>query len=139
MQSENYLSEFGEYIKKRLSHYQITSSTENGLLVIQVNAADLYNIISFLQHDTYCQFERLENLFSFKKGRDAGKLALHYILNNMEKKISVMVKVTVTQSVRSITEIYKSAHWLEREIWEKHQVLFEGHKDLRRLFLENES
>lgn len=137
MQSENYLSEFGEYIKKRLSHYPIVSSIENGLLLIQANAADLYNIISFLQHDTYCQFERLENLFPFKKANDNAQLTLYYVLNNMEKKISVIVKVAVAQKVRSITEVYKSAHWLEREIWEKHNVLFEGHKDLRHLFLEN--
>lgn len=135
MENQKYPTEFGEYIKKRLSHYNIECSIEAGRLLLQASVKDVYNVISFLQHDTHCQFERLENIFSMQEAK--GERFLCYVLHSMEKKFSMIVKVKVLRSVRSVAEIYKSAHWLEREIWERHDVLFEEHKDLRRLFLEN--
>ena len=136
MQDENYSQEFGEYIKKRLSHYPIEYHDKQGILTLIIAEKDLYNVLSFLQHDTHCRFERLENIYVAAYESLKKKTVLRYVLQNMQKQISILLETAVVDSVRSVTEIFKSAHWLEREIWEKHNILFEGHKDLRRLYID---
>jgi NADH:ubiquinone oxidoreductase subunit C len=37
------------------------------------------------------------------------------------------------QAIPSVTSVYKSADWLEREVWDMFGVFSKGHKDLRRI------
>jgi NADH-quinone oxidoreductase subunit C len=38
-------------------------------------------------------------------------------------------------SIASLAALWKNANWLEREVFDMFGVRFEGHPDLRRLFL----
>ena len=108
----------------------------NDVLCLQVSSRDVYNILSFLQHDTHSRFERLENII-FMRNQQEGeneKNTVLYVLSSLEKKVSLHIKTDVQREVRSVTDIYKSAGWLERAVWEESGVLFLDHRDMRHLF-----
>ncbi len=60
-----------------------------------------------------------------------------YQLFSLERSDSLRLKVRVKEgeSVPSVTEVWKTANWLEREAYDMFGIEFEGHPDLRRILL----
>lgn len=64
------------------------------------------------------------------------KIELVYHLHNIETDNYIVVKSeTLDNTFPSVVDIWTSADWEEREQWDLMGVWFEGHKDLKRLFL----
>jgi NADH-quinone oxidoreductase subunit C len=63
-----------------------------------------------------------------------------YCLTSIAQKQRVRVKVHAAdgQAVPSVTAIWPSANWLEREVFDMFGVRFEGHPDLRRILMPDE-
>lgn len=79
--------------------------------------ADLGGIDRFTEDD---RFEVMYNLVSFAKG----------------KRIRLKVRIDEeSMSLPSICEVFRAANWNEREAWDMLGLRFEGHPDLRRMFM----
>jgi NADH-quinone oxidoreductase subunit C len=68
------------------------------------------------------RFDLVLNLYSFKKN----------------ERLRLKVFVGADEPVASVTEIWPTANWLEREVYDMFGIIFEGHPDLRRLLLPEE-
>ncbi len=63
---------------------------------------------------------------------------LNYVFSNYENSDILVVKVEIEEkdlSINSITEIFDSANWEEREAYDLFGINFNGHPDLRRILL----
>ncbi len=64
------------------------------------------------------------------------KLEVVYHLHNLEKNEYIAVKTeTLDERVPSVTSVFTSANWDEREQFDMMGIVFEGHPNLKRLFL----
>ncbi len=64
------------------------------------------------------------------------KLEVIYHLHNLDKNEIVAVKTeTLDERVPSVTSLFTSANWDEREQYDLMGIVFEGHPNLKRLFL----
>jgi NADH-quinone oxidoreductase subunit C len=64
------------------------------------------------------------------------KIELVYILYSIGEHHGVKLKVYLTSedlNVASLSRLWKSANWLEREVYDLFGVIFSGHPDLRRI------
>ena len=64
-----------------------------------------------------------------------------YHLMSLRHLFRLRVKVAVPESdpkIASLTSIWSSANFLERECWDMYGVVFDGHPDLRRLLMYSE-
>ncbi len=61
-----------------------------------------------------------------------------YILYSIENKYHYRIKTRHEEEfpvVQTITDIYESANWYEREVWDMYGIKFENHPDLRRFYM----
>jgi len=64
------------------------------------------------------------------------KIELVYILYSIREHYGITLKVYLTPenlNVASLSAIWKSANWLEREVYDLFGITFSGHPDLRRI------
>ncbi len=67
-----------------------------------------------------------------------GTLAVTYHLDSMQHRHKVTLKVIVQKdaaTVQSVTRVWRSADWHEREAFDMYGIVFEGHEDLRRILM----
>merc|ERR1712054_532703 len=62
-------------------------------------------------------------------------LTLTYIFLDVKNNSRLNINVNFSEGymIQSITSLFKSANWLEREIFDLFGIFFAGHKDLRRI------
>ncbi|NNF58302.1 MAG: NADH-quinone oxidoreductase subunit C [Rhodothermaceae bacterium] len=80
----------------------------------------------------------LSDMGSVDRFTEADRFEVFYSLVNIERKKRLRLKVRVDEEdpvVPTITGIHRAATWHEREVWDMMGVRFEGHPDLRRMFL----
>ncbi len=73
-------------------------------------------------------------------GRDPRFEVVYHFLS-LEKNHRMRVKIRVPENdarVHSLAGIWKSANWLEREVWDMFGIRFDGHPDLRRILMYEE-
>lgn len=67
--------------------------------------------------------------------RDSGRFDVVYHFANPDKRSRLRLKTSVDESgsVPSLTSVYRSANWFEREAWDMYGIPFAGHPNLRRI------
>jgi NADH-quinone oxidoreductase subunit C len=107
-----------------------------GQLSITVDGQRIVEICDFLRTDKETSFNYLSDLtcVHYPDRRDA-PFEVVYNLFAIEENERVRLKVRTKESVDSVTGVWPSANWLEREVFDLFGVRFNNHPDLRRLLL----
>lgn len=66
-----------------------------------------------------------------------GRFLLNHVFLNYLKQIRIIIKLfnSYGKPIYSITSLYLSSNWLEREVWDMYGVKFLFHGNLRRILL----
>jgi NADH-quinone oxidoreductase subunit C len=114
-----------------------------GEVCIVVDAADYLDVAKLLRDAPGCQFEQLIDLCGidyseYKEGAYEGPRycvasQLLSVTLNQRVRLKVFVKDDGMPIVASLSEIWNSANWFEREAFDLFGIVFEGHNDLRRI------
>ena len=120
-------SELGSKVQKSL--------IENQEVFIEVNEADLIESIQFLKSNDSCKFRQLIDIAGVDYPEDEKRFQLVYLFLSHENnlRIKLMIKFDITRIIPSITKIYPSANWMEREVFDMYGIKFKNHPDLRRI------
>ena len=115
---------------------KIKSSKINfGQLYIEIAVDDLYSTILFLKTDEKCKFKQLIDITAVDYPEKEERFNLVYILLSHENNLRIVVisKTFEKISIPSITKIFPSANWMEREVFDMYGISFKDHPDLRRI------
>lgn len=104
-------------------------------VVIEVAAAKVKNVIVFLKNHESCLFHLLVDIFVIDYPQKLNRFSVIYNLCSIKYNCRIKVLTTVDEltPLISITDIYKSANWMEREVWDMYGIYIEAHPDLRRI------
>jgi NADH-quinone oxidoreductase subunit C len=116
---------------------------DRGEIAIQVKAADYHAVALQLRDDPTLAFEQLIDLcgmdLSGWKDRpwDGPRYAVVSQLLSVSRNWRLRLKAFAPDDelplVTSVTDVWNSANWFEREAFDLYGILFEGHADLRRI------
>ena len=129
------LEKIEKVISSEMSSKIQRSSITNGELLIEVGEKDLVDIVQFLKSDSNCKFKQLIDIAGVDYPENEKRFELVYLFlsheNNLRIKLSI--KFQIDQTIYSLTKIFPSANWMEREVFDMYGIKFKNHPDLRRI------
>ena len=123
-------SKFGEAVIEALAFLNQVS--------IRVSPDRIVEVCTFLRDDADARFNYLSDLTCVHYPMHASApLETVYNLYSISRNERVRLKVSLAEgaSVDSVTGVWPSANWMEREVYDLFGVTFKNHPDLRRILL----
>jgi NADH-quinone oxidoreductase subunit C len=111
-------------------------STLHDMIVVDVDAARLVEVATVVRDDpaTRC------DLYSVNAGVDTGtELRSVTFVRGTDTHVFVMLRTPCDSNephVPTLTSVWAGANWCERETYDMFGIVFDGHPDMRRIFLE---
>ena len=104
-------------------------------LAITIQRASLVKFMTFLRDDSNCQFKVLVDITAvdFPERDERFEVVYNLLSVSINQRIRIKVLTDETTPVPSITSVFSTAAWFEREVWDLYGVLFTDHPDLRRI------
>ena len=134
-----------ENIKEKLQqHFQadIVSINEfRGELTVVVKKKHIVKVCQFLRDDEELCFDSLRDVCGADYYRPDERYEVIYNLYSLKNKFRLRLKVRVEESdltVPTVTGVWPTADWEERETYDMFGIRFDGHPDLRRIYMPEE-
>ena len=104
-------------------------------LLIETNVNDLIQVIIFLKSYDKLKFKQLIDIAAVDYPEEEKRFKLVYLLlsHEMNKRIKVSINFEIEKKIPTITKVYPSANWMEREVFDMYGIEFVNHPDLRRI------
>ena len=129
------LQNLEKLINSELSSKIQSSSINNEELLIEINEKDLIDAVQFLKLNENCKFKQLIDIAGVDYPENDKRFELIYLFLSHENntRIKLLIKFEINQTINSITKIFPSANWMEREVFDMYGIKFKNHPDLRRI------
>lgn len=103
--------------------------------ILYVNPKYLIPLLSFLKDHMNTQYKVLIDVTAVDYPSRNLRFEIVYNLLSVQYNARIRIKTCVNEitPVSSSTDVYSSAGWWEREVWDMFGVFFLGHPDLRRI------
>ena len=104
-------------------------------LFIEVDIENIISTILFLKTNEKCRFKQLIDITAVDYPEKEKRFKIVYLLLSHEKNLRIVINTHINEKivVPSITKIFPSANWMEREVFDMYGVSFKDHPDLRRI------
>ena len=127
-----------EILQSKFPEAQLKIIEQSTPLCLLCPAELIISIATELQqnHETY--FDQLACVTGIDNGPQLNTMEVVYNLYSIPFNQSLTLKVVLDRKnpeVESVSSIWKSANWLEREIFDMYGIQFKNHPDLRRILM----
>ena len=104
-------------------------------LFIDIDIADLSSTILFLKTNGKCKFKQLIDITAVDYPDNERRFKIVYLLLSHENNLRIVVNLNLDENVEvpSITKIFPSANWMEREVFDMYGIKFKDHPNLKRI------
>jgi len=128
--------QLGEFLKKNHPDLEISEGIQ--FTEVKVTPENLYQVAKNLRENKELMFDFLVCITGVDYGQDLGVV---YHLRSTVLNHSILIKSRTSDRVDpkfdSVSDIWKTADFLEREVYDLLGIKFTNHPDLRRLFLDS--
>ena len=129
------LKKIEKIINSELSSKVQQSVIINEELKVEINVNNLIEVVQFLKSNDKCKFRQLIDIAGVDYPEKDERFQLVYLFLSHENniRIKILIKLQSNHSVNSLTKIFPSANWMEREVFDMYGIKFKNHPDLRRI------
>ena len=104
-------------------------------LYLNIDNEDLPDVIFFLKNNKSTKFKQLIDITAvdYPENNKRFKIVYLFLSHEFNQRILLSFFVNENEKVQSLTGIFPSANWMEREVFDMYGIKFKEHPDLRRI------
>ena len=131
-----------ENLKKieKIINSELASKVQHSVIVneelkVEINVNDLIEVVQFLKSNDKCKFRQLIDIAGVDYPEKDKRFRLVYLFLSHENnvRIKILIKFQTNEIIHSLTKIFPSSNWMEREVFDMYGIKFKNHPDLRRI------
>ena len=129
------INEIEKLINSELTSKIKKTSINFNELLVDTSVDELINVITFLKSNSKLKFRQLIDIAGVDYPAEEKRFNLVYLLLSHEKNIRIKVSINLElgKKASTLTKIYPSANWMEREVFDMYGIEFTDHPNLRRI------
>ena len=129
------LNDLGEQISLQLAGDLSDVRVAHDELMVTATPESLLKVLTLLRDDQNCQFKLLMDVTAVDFPDREQRFEVIYNLLSLKHNQRIRVKLALKDGevAPSAVEVFNSAAWFEREVWDMYGVVFAEHPDLRRI------
>ena len=131
----NELNNLEKIINSELTSKIIRSKIKHNQILITIDENNLIEVLLFLKTNTVTKFRQLIEVTAVDYPEKEQRFRMVYLLLSHENNSRIVIDYYIKENkiVPSITNIFPSANWMEREVFDMYGIEFKDHPDLRRI------
>ena len=129
------LNELEKLVNSELTSKIKKTTIAHNELLVDTSEDELINVILFLKSHDKLKFKQLIDIAGVDYPEEEKRFSLVYLLLSHENNIRIKVSINfeIEKKIPTLTKIYPSANWMEREVFDMYGIEFADHPDLRRI------
>tara|TARA_B100001094_G_scaffold152617_1_gene147709 strand:- start:709 stop:1317 length:609 start_codon:yes stop_codon:yes gene_type:complete len=111
------------------------SEIKHNQLYLSIDSEDLINVTLFIKSNKNTKFRQLIDItvVDYPEKIQRFKVVYLFLSHELNQRIILSYLINENELIPSLTSIYPSANWMEREVFDMYGVKFKDHPDLRRI------
>ena len=129
------LTDLEKKINSELNTKINSSSINHNILNINISKDTLVDVLAFLKTNSFSRFRQLIDITAVDFIGKENRFRMVYLLLSHEYNLRIKIYFDINENefVNSITKIFPSANWMEREVFDMYGIKFNDHPDMRRI------
>ena len=122
-------------INSELTTKILSSKIKHDQINICIEDNNLIEVMIFLKTHSSTKFKQLIDITAVDYPERDKRFKMVYLLLSHEKNLRIIIEFDIKEGeiLSSLTSIFPSANWMEREVFDMYGVEFKDHPDLRRI------
>ncbi len=128
-------------LKEKFPEINFETSEFRDELTVSFDKQNIVDVCRFLKEDPELEFRLCEDVTAIDWAARKNRFTVVYHIFTLKHNFRLRLKVPLIGSeesdwsVDTVTTVWKSANWAEREVYDMYGIKFAGHPDLRRMYM----
>ena len=112
-----------------------SSIIKHNQIYLSIDSNDIIDVMLFMKTNENTKFRQLIDITAVDFPEKEQRFKIVYLLLSHEFNTRVLIEFDISEGekVESLTKIFPSANWMEREVFDMYGIDFKDHPDLRRI------
>ena len=112
-----------------------SSEIKHDQIYITIDSEDISDVILFIKVNENTKFRQLIDITAVDYPNEEKRFKVVYLFLSHEYNARIIINCSINENekIPSITNIFPSANWMEREVFDMYGISFNDHPDLRRI------
>lgn len=128
-------------LKEKFPKSEFEFSEFRDELSIKLNKENILSVCRFLKEDADLEFLLCEDITAVDWAKRKDRFTVVYHIFSLKNKFRLVLKSDVDESdcsIDSVSSVWKTSNWQERECYDMYGIKFNNHPDMRRIYMPEE-
>ena len=111
------------------------TSIKHNQIYVEIDKEDLLDVVLFMKTNQDIKFKQLIDItvVDYPERSKRFKVVYLFLSHEFNQRMILSYNISENEVIPSLTSIFPSANWMEREVFDMYGVNFKNHPDLRRI------